>query len=161
MDSVLSDSAAFKRRRTSSSSSRPAQLNRSNSPDQIISAGKGKGKGRIAGFDEDEEEEREERVEGVRGEEEKEEALGDHCAICLSPVVNRVRSRVPAHTRRMTDQSSRRLDVDFTLSTFNFLFRLHSVRSSLAPICLSRIADMLFYSPWTEQSRRVRRLNAL
>lgn len=94
MDGATTDGAGFKRRRTSSSSSRPAQPNRpDDSPDRILST-KAKGKGKLAGFDDDEEEdeiERGERVVDVNPELRMESGMEDACAICLAPVVNRVR----------------------------------------------------------------------
>lgn len=102
MDPASADGSAFKRRRTSSSSSRPAQQNRSPSaPDQIISTAKAKGKGKLAGFDDEEEEEENLLVKGEVGadREEDPEAPDQGCAICLAPVVNRVRC-VQALTNR-------------------------------------------------------------
>ena len=94
MDPASADGSAFKRQRTSSSSSRPAIL----SSDQLISTAKAKGKGKLAGFDDEEEEEEILLVKGDVGVDREEE--GPHCAICLSPVVNRVRCLMQALTYR-------------------------------------------------------------
>ena len=89
MAPAYTDEAPFKRRRTSSLSTRPAQRNPSHSPD-LPSNGNRKGKSKaLAGFDDEEEQVVVLNAEPERAEEE-ELPPDSHCAICLSPILNRV-----------------------------------------------------------------------